>query len=129
MAEQVGSGFQESIPGVGDGFAASSVKIEATVDTQLIDLRVGLQLSLDQLVQDVRSQLDTYYQGFQENITGIVRGIGSMIIHNMCRGDEDLNILREYIDNNPVKWQLDGNYLENGIAKDGFRTRPYVAFD
>ena len=32
-------------------------------------------------------------------------------------GEENLNILRKYIDNNPGKWQLDGNYLESGIAK------------
>jgi REP element-mobilizing transposase RayT len=36
---------------------------------------------------------------------------------HVIRGEEDLNILREYIDNNPAKWQLDENYLENDIAK------------
>jgi hypothetical protein len=30
---------------------------------------------------------------------------------HVIRGEEDLNILREYIDNNPASWQLDANYL------------------
>ncbi len=39
---------------------------------------------------------------------------------HVIRGEEDLKILREYIDNNPAKWQLDENNLENGIAKGRF---------
>jgi REP element-mobilizing transposase RayT len=31
---------------------------------------------------------------------------------HIIRGEDDLNSLREYIDNNPVNWQLDENYPE-----------------
>jgi REP element-mobilizing transposase RayT len=31
---------------------------------------------------------------------------------HIIRGESDLNSLREYIDNNPVNWQLDENYPE-----------------
>jgi hypothetical protein len=35
----------------------------------------------------------------------------------MTRSEEDLIILREYIDNNPAIWLLGENYLDSGIAK------------
>jgi hypothetical protein len=44
-------------------------------------------------------------------------GLAAQLFYEyVIRGKEDLNILREYIDNNPAHWLSDENYLENCFA-------------
>jgi hypothetical protein len=60
------------------------------------------------------------------NTTGISSGWQRNYNEHVIRGEEDLNLLREYINKNPAGWLLDENYLENGFAKGRVQKPPLL---